>query len=261
MSEQQLEHWKHMGVLYKNPSCTCHLYEYENLTYRVFCIAQEQLQRPLIALCMEYDLSYSFYQGSFCLIQPYKDAASLSAWLQESHTIEERIVLCRNLVFACMREQLPQRLLDLTLDIYSIGVTSTLDIELFLNPNFSHLQHPLHTTAVCTTSKLLVSILSQGKETRHLHRYQQPEKYLKFVEKAEHRDYHDYAQLMNDLYDMENAFIRKSYNWSLLIRISSIILAGIGILVLCGIGIYKYMEWSERTYDGLQRIGEERMDP
>ena len=81
------------------------------------------------------------------------------------------------------------------------------------------------------------------------------------MEKAEHRDYHDYAQLMNDLYDMENAFIRKSYNWSLLIRISSIILAGIGILVLCGIGIYKYMEWSERTYDGLQRIGEERMDP
>ena len=24
---------------------------------------------------------------------------------------------------------------------------------------------------------------------------------------------------------------------------------------------YIYMEWSERTYDGLQRIGEERMDP
>ena len=261
MSELHLEHWKHMGVLYKNPSCTCHLYEYDTHTYRVVCITQEQLQRSLISLCMDNDLPYSFYLGSFCLIQPYVEAVPLSTWLQESHTIQERISLCRNLVFACMRTHWPERLLDLTLDIYSIGVTSMLDIELFLNPNFSHLQHPLHTTAICTTSQLLVNILSQGKETRHMRCYQCPDKYLKFVEKVEHRDYHDYAQLMNDLYDMEDAFIRKTYNWTLFIRIGSIVLAGIGILVLCGIGIYKYMEWSERTYDGLQRIGEERMDP
>lgn len=60
---------------------------------------------------------------------------------------------------------------------------------------------------------------------------------------------------------LEDAFILKKRNWSFLIRVCCIIMAGIGILALCGIGIYKYMEWSERTYDGLQRIGEERMDP
>lgn len=46
MSEIHLETWKHAGILYKNPSCTAHLYEQENKKYRVFCIAQEQLQRP-----------------------------------------------------------------------------------------------------------------------------------------------------------------------------------------------------------------------
>lgn len=94
MSELHLEHWKHMGVLYKNPSCTCHLYEYDTHTYRVFCITQEQLQRSLISLCMDNDLPYSFYLGSFCLIQPYVEAVPLSTWLQESHTIQERISLC-----------------------------------------------------------------------------------------------------------------------------------------------------------------------
>ena len=88
MSEIHLETWKHAGILYKNPSCTAHLYEQENKKYRVFCIAQEQLQRPLIYLCMEYELLYGFYKGSFCLIEPYQEACSLADWLKEFHTIQ-----------------------------------------------------------------------------------------------------------------------------------------------------------------------------
>lgn len=261
MSEIHLETWKHAGILYKNPSCTAHLYEHENKKYRVFCIAQEQLQRPLIVQCMEYELLYSFYKGSFCLIEPYQEACSLAVWMKESHPIQERIIICRSLVFEIMRRKLPERLCDLTLDIYSIGITPKKDVVLFLNPNFSHLQHPLHTTCVCGTSRLLADILSQAKESHRLHRYQNPQPYQDFVKKVEQRDYHDYAQLMNDLVHLEDAFILRKRNWSLMIRICCIITAGIGILALCGIGIYKYMEWSERTYDGLQRIGEERMDP
>lgn len=261
MSEITLEDWKKETVLYKNPFCSCIRYAYHDQQYRVFCIENDVIQKALVKQCIHADLTYSFYIGCFCLIEPYEEAISLAVWNQSPHSIHERIDVCRSLVFELLNRKLPESLYELIFDIASIGLTAEKEIVLFYQPNFSSLQHPMQSNTNCMLTQILLTLLRNAKETRHLHRYQNVDAYQHFIEKAEQKQFHSIPSILDDLYMLEDAFIIKKQNYDRIYRFFFLLFIIAGIFVILMIAMNAYWEWSTRTYDGLPRIGEELLGP
>lgn len=258
MSETLLETYHKISQLYKNPYCICDLYEKNDNRYRVFCIADEAIKTKLVALCLESDITFSFYKQYICLIEEFHEAKSLQEWSSETHTIQERICVCSNLIFELMKRNLSPYLQEMILDVYNIGVTNTQEVILFQNPNFSHLKH-LHTTISVPhhCAVIINQILADAKESKHRFGYENPQIYTTFCLKVKQKEYHSFSSIMRDVNQMEQAFIKKKHDLNKVIRVIMYSILLILFLIVLGIGISKYMEWDARTYDGLQRIGGE----
>lgn len=258
MSETLLETYHKISQLYKNPYCICELYEKNDKRYRIFCIADETIKTKLVILCLESDITFSFYKQYICLIEEFYEAKSLQEWSNETHTIQERIYVCRNLIFELMNRHLHPSLQDIVVDSYNIGITTQQEIVLFQNPHFSHLKHTHTSISIPQCCAVIIcQILADAKERKYHFRYESPQIYTSFCLKVKQKEYHSFPAVMRDLNHMEQAFIKKKIDLHKTMHMLVYCLLLILFLIVLGIGISKYMEWDARTYDGLQRIGGE----
>lgn len=258
-NHKQLEELQFLSHLYKDPYCNCDLYAKGCEKLRVFQIENKEICEKLLPILMDEQVPISFLGETLCMIVPYEEGENLLLWKQQDHSMKERILLCREILFHVIAADESDDFQRLYLEAGNLEINNS-RILYFQHPNFSRF---LHEKEACIIpqhcAQLFYEILEEDASVHKRNFLKNPKELQQFHRNILWKRYRSFDALMSDLSGLLKAYEQiKNRQKEALHYIFLGLICCVTVLLLV-FGYLEYQEQKNQRYDGIQNIGSEEL--